>query len=108
VTARVACPKTAAVDSAIQVKWQGPGHKGDYICISRPDQKPGRYVNYQYTGKGNPLTVKAPKAPGAYEIRYILGRGKKCWPPSPLPSNDAMVGFVYYIGWFGNLPWMDL
>jgi Ca-activated chloride channel family protein len=84
VTARVACPKTAAVDSAIQVKWQGPGHKGDYICISRPDQKPGRYVNYQYTGKGNPLTVKAPKAPGAYEIRYILGRGKKMLASVPI------------------------
>ena len=84
VGASVQGPPSADVATEFEVTWQGPNNKSDYISIARPDQGPGRYINYTYTGKGNPLTVKAPKEPGVYEIRYILNRGKKMLASVPI------------------------
>ena len=77
VSAKVQPPASANVNSEFEVKWQGPNYKSDYITIARPDQKPGRYLTYTYTSRGNPVKIKAPKEPGTYEVRYILGRGNK-------------------------------
>jgi Ca-activated chloride channel family protein len=77
VSAKITSPSEGTVNSKISVQWQGPGYKEDYICISRPDQRPGQYVNYNYARSGNPVEVRTPKAPGTYEVRYIMGRGKK-------------------------------
>jgi Ca-activated chloride channel family protein len=77
VTAKVHPPASANVNAKFEVKWQGPDYKSDYISIARPDQRSGRYVTYTYTRRGNPVKIKAPKEPGTYEVRYILGRGSK-------------------------------
>jgi len=77
VTAKVHPPASANVNAKFEVKWQGPDYKSDFISIARPDQRPGRYVTYTYTRRGNPVKIKAPKEPGTYEVRYILGRGSK-------------------------------
>jgi Ca-activated chloride channel family protein len=77
VSASVQAPASASVNTEFEVKWQGPGYKSDYISIARPDHRPGSYVTYTYTHRGNPVKLKAPKEPGTYEIRYILGRGSK-------------------------------
>jgi Ca-activated chloride channel homolog len=77
VTAQVKAPDSANVASKIQVNWEGPANKSDYVSIARPDQKPSRYVTYTYVSRGNPLKVQVPSEPGTYEIRYILGRGDK-------------------------------
>ncbi len=52
--------------------------------MARPDQNDSAYVTYTYTRKGNPVTVKAPKQSGTYEIRYILGRGRKILAREPI------------------------
>ena len=77
VTAKLEAPASAKVASKIQVKWKGPGYDDDYICISRPDQSPGGYVEYNYVSEGNPLKVQAPADPGTYEVRYIMDKGNK-------------------------------
>ena len=77
VTAKVHPPASVNVNAEFKVKWEGPGYKSDYISIARPDQHPGSYVTYMYTSRGNPVKLKAPRAPGTYEVRYILGRGSK-------------------------------
>ncbi len=77
VTAKVHPPASANVNTEFKVKWEGPGYKSDYISIARPDQRPRSYVTYTYTSRGNPVKLKAPKKPGTYEVRYILGRGSK-------------------------------
>jgi Ca-activated chloride channel family protein len=77
VSAKVQPPASANIKSKFEVKWQGPNYKSDYITVARPDQKPGRYLTYTYTSRGNPVKIKAPKEPGTYEVRYILGRGNK-------------------------------
>ncbi len=77
VTAQVQGPTSAKAGETIEVGWQGPGGKSDYISIALPDQRPGSYKGYTYTSRGNPVKLKLPKAPGTYEVRYILGRGSK-------------------------------
>ena len=77
VTAKVNAPVSARAGETFEVSWQGPDSKSDYISISLPDQRPGSYKGYTYTSRGNPAKVKAPKEPGTYEVRYILGRGNK-------------------------------
>ena len=77
VTAQVKAPASAKVGETFEVIWQGPDSQSDYISISFPDQRPGSHKGYTYTSRGNPAKLKAPKEPGTYEVRYILGRGRK-------------------------------
>ena len=83
VTTKVSPPESANIDADFDVPWQGPGYRGDYITISRPDQRGSEYVSYVYTTK-NPVRMKAPKQPGAYEVRYILGQGNKVLAKAPI------------------------
>ncbi len=71
VTASIQGPASAAPDSVIEVTWNGPGYKGDYISIALPEQKSNGYKTYSYL-KGNPVKIKVPKQAGKYEIRYIM------------------------------------
>jgi Ca-activated chloride channel family protein len=84
VTASVKAPATADAKSRIEVNWDGPNGKSDYISIARPDQNTRSYVNYTYTRNGNPAKLKTPEKPGKYEVRYILGRGKKLMAKVPI------------------------
>jgi Ca-activated chloride channel family protein len=77
VSAKVSPPASAAVNTQLEVPWQGPGYKSDYISVARPDQQPGSYVVYTYVRTGNPVKIKAPQEPGTYEVRYLLGMGNK-------------------------------
>ena len=77
VQASVQTTATAQVAQQLQVKWSGPGYRGDYVGIARPDQKPNEYVHYTYVSQGNPLNLQAPADPGKYQVRYILGQGEK-------------------------------
>lgn len=77
VSAEINPPATAGTNTKIEIPWQGPGYDSDQITISRPDQKPGSRITYRYTNRGNPAVIKTPKKPGSYEVRYILGQGKK-------------------------------
>ena len=77
VSASVQAPDSANANSEFEVQWQGPNYKSDYISIARPEQNPGSHITYTYTSRGNPVKIKAPKDPGIYEVRYILGRGRK-------------------------------
>ena len=77
VSAAVQAPPAADIATQFEVTWQGPGNKGDYISIAKPDQEPGEYINYTYTEKASPLKLLAPSDPGTYEVRYILGQDNK-------------------------------
>lgn len=65
--------ETIGAGKTFEAKWVGPGNRNDWVEISRPDQKPGKYVSYVYVRRGNPLEMRAPAEPGTYELRYING-----------------------------------
>lgn len=77
VTATVEAPATATAGKDFEVRWTGPANEEDVVVIARPDQAPGANVGARTTRAGNPLKLRAPKEPGVYEVRYLLGRGKR-------------------------------
>jgi Ca-activated chloride channel family protein len=87
VTAKVIAPGSAKTGETFEVSWEGPDNPSDYISIARPDQGPGSYKGYSYTSRGNPVKVKAPKEPGTYELRYILGRGNRLLDKTTIEIN---------------------
>ncbi|QHQ33767.1 vWA domain-containing protein [Algicella marina] len=70
-------PGSVGSGGNIAVTWQGPDNKRDYISITVPDADDNRYERYVYTSDGSPLIIKAPDAPGTYELRYVLGEGPR-------------------------------
>jgi Ca-activated chloride channel family protein len=77
VTAEVRPPASAAVGAEFEVTWQGPGYAEDFIALARPGQPPGGSVSSAKVRPGSPVKLRAPKEPGSYEIRYVLGRGNR-------------------------------
>ncbi|MCK8464023.1 VWA domain-containing protein [Aliiroseovarius sp. S1339] len=64
-------PSSADAGATIDVSWDGPDNKNDYIAIATPDQQPNKYAHYTYTTRGNPTKLKMPLEPGQYQLRYI-------------------------------------
>lgn len=90
VTASVQAPATATVGTEFEVVWSGPGYAGDFIAVARPGQPPGASVSSVKVKPGGTLKIRAPREFGAYEVRYILGRGSKALAKTPItitPQN---------------------
>lgn len=60
-------PDKVAAGADFQVTWQGPDAPGDNVQIAVVN---GSYLDYSYTNRGNPVTLRAPDTPGDYELRY--------------------------------------
>lgn len=75
VTATLEASASVAAGDELSVTWTGPDHPRDFITLVPAGTPEGRYAVYTYTSKGSPLTVRAPDAPGEYELRYLLGSG---------------------------------
>ena len=71
VGASLNAPEEVLAGSFVDVQWDGPDNKSDYISVAGVDQEPNKYANYAYTARGNPAAVKMPLDAGVYELRYI-------------------------------------
>lgn len=102
-------PAEAVAGATIAVDWDGPNAKGDYIAVSRPDDK--RYENYVYTAKGMPGQLLMPAEPGAYELRYVMSEGSKVLATQPITvtpvtatleaADSAPMGATIPVTWTG-------
>lgn len=73
-TATLDAPAAAKAGSIIKIGFTGPAPEADdWVTITRPDDPPTKYTSYHYVRRGGPAEIKAPIAPGAYEIRYVQG-----------------------------------
>ncbi|MEL7540271.1 MAG: hypothetical protein AAGJ51_05165, partial [Pseudomonadota bacterium] len=72
VEASVSGPTSVTPEKRFNVEWSGPGNQNDWVTIVAPDAADNRYGDYGYTREGNPVELRAPKDPGAYELRYVL------------------------------------
>ncbi len=84
VSAGLQAPASVNAASPFTVSWQGPGYPDDLITITRPDQTPTSYLGIAYAHQGNPARLTAPKKPGTYEVRYIMGYGAKLLAKTPI------------------------
>ena len=77
---------SVAATSTLQVAWTGPNEEGDYLVIAPTGQglEEPETRHYAWTRDGTPLTLRAPAAAGAYEVRYILARANRPIGRAPL------------------------
>jgi Ca-activated chloride channel family protein len=73
VTATLTAPATGVAGTEIEVAWDGPGYRNDFIVVETPGGT--RWQTYTYAREGSPLRLALPDTPGDYEIRYLLGQG---------------------------------
>jgi len=84
VGATVAGPPEVPAGSEFAVDWTGPDNDRDYVTIVEAGAREGAYTSYQYTRSGSPATLTAPIEPGAYELRYVTGRGNATLASAPV------------------------
>ena len=77
VQARLTAPATVAAASEFEVSWNGPAYAQDFITIVAPDAAESSYLSYFDAKYGSPGKLKAPDAPGRYELRYVVGSGPR-------------------------------
>ncbi|HEY8995509.1 MAG TPA: hypothetical protein VIM71_12645 [Lacunisphaera sp.] len=102
--AELHAPEATTIAMRLEISWQGPANRDDFIAIARPDQAPGAFVERTLVREGNPLKVWAPSDPGDYEVRYVIGRGAKVLATAPLavagiPAKVASAGPVSAAAW---------
>lgn len=111
VEAAVAGPSEVPAGSEFDVAWTGPDNDGDYLTIVEVGAHEGAYTSYAYAREGSPVTLAAPVEPGAYEIRYVAGRGDATLASAPItvtavsaslqaPASVA-TGERFEVGWEG-------
>jgi hypothetical protein len=74
IAASIQGPAEAVAGSSFAVNWKGPDNRLDYITIVAKGSREGEGGNYAYTERGNPASLRAPLAPGEYELRYATGQ----------------------------------
>jgi Mg-chelatase subunit ChlD len=85
VTASLTAPESVAAGSVFEVRWNGPDNPGDFITLVPPATEQGKAgPNNGYTQRGNPVRMEAPRAPGAYELRYLTGQSSRTLAKSAL------------------------
>ena len=72
-TATLEAPPNVPAGADFEVTWRGPDNERDFITIVEAGAPERTYKTYQYTTRGNPVTLTAPDEAGAYEIRYLTG-----------------------------------
>lgn len=109
ITAAIVAPDAAIAGETVLVGWEGPDYDRDYIAVAKPGERD--YLNYAYTGNGNPVEVEMPVDPGTYELRYVLNQGERVLATrsisvAPLKVElvgpaTAVAGDTIQIGWNG-------
>jgi Ca-activated chloride channel family protein len=80
-TIEVTPPGKSQAGSRVTIKWSGPNGSGDFITITRKGAELSAYLDYAATSDGrapvNPVSLRLPAEPGAYEIRYVTGNPRR-------------------------------
>lgn len=75
-TASVALPPKIGAGTSITVAWRGPNNQGDYVdLVPAGFSETSGEISYFYTGTsedGETGTLRAPGAPGHYQVRYVM------------------------------------
>ncbi len=82
--ASVQAPEQVTARDVFEVTWSGPDNRLDYVGVFAEDATTNVLGSYAYTRRGNPVRIKAPEEPGAYELRYVTGQTDKALAAVPL------------------------
>jgi Mg-chelatase subunit ChlD len=111
VAATLEAPASVEAAGTLSVRWQGPNQPNDFVSIDRAGAGDREYGNYAYPSQGNPLSIRAPDAPGEYAVRYHLAGSYRVIGSAPLrvgavgatlkPPASAVAGASVAIAWSG-------
>ena len=77
VKATVEPPDSVKAGTEFEIRWQGPAYPEDFIAVARANQPLGASLSAAKVKPGGTLKLRAPREPGTYEVRYVLGRGPR-------------------------------
>lgn len=76
--------------SLVSVQWTGPNREFDHITLVPVGAEMGVFGESAVpTTRGNPLDIKLPTQPGAYEVRYLFARPQRVLAHVPLQVTSA-------------------
>ncbi|MDY6948385.1 MAG: VWA domain-containing protein [Pseudomonadota bacterium] len=111
VSGSVSAPAQVSAGASFAVQWQGPNNQRDFITIVKAGTAERSYAQYEYTSKGNPVRLRAPDAPGEYEVRYLTGQSYATVAStrivvgvvnaSLLAPTEAVAGSAFDVSWKG-------
>ncbi len=120
-TIRTVPEASAPVSAEIIVYWTGPNRESDYVTITALGANANAYMSYEYTRKGNPLTLRMPSDAGNYEVRYVLGRPATVLASAPISAvaveasleaaDNVAAGAAFDVTWQGpgyNDDWVTI
>ncbi len=109
--ATVSGPESVVAGSVVQVEWTGPDEKSDFISVAPVGSADGKWTGYSYANKGTPLNLRMPPEAGAYELRYVLNRGREAIARQPVtvtpvtatltPPAELPAGGTVAVEWTG-------
>ncbi|HEX5787373.1 MAG TPA: hypothetical protein VFY03_04300, partial [Woeseiaceae bacterium] len=92
-SASLDAPAEAVGGTAIEVQWEGPDHRGDFVGLVRAaDAGTKRHVTWAYTERGNPARVLLPVEPGEYMLTYETGNTSRVLASRPLAVTPPAQG----------------
>ncbi|WP_158272016.1 VWA domain-containing protein [Marinicauda salina] len=104
-------PETALAGSAFDVSWTGAVSGDDYVTIVPADAEEGTRDNHFRVRDKSEDSLRAPGAPGLYEVRYVLDEGDRTLasqgievtePEVSLTAPDtALAGSAFDVSWTG-------
>lgn len=99
---------------ALSVTWTGPGNDGDYIdVVPHGYDRTSGEKSHAYVRTDNPLSIRLPGKPGAYDLRYVFvastGRTVKAVKPITVTKADVTLdvpasvnaGASFNVNWTG-------
>lgn len=111
VSASFDVPDTLMVNTPVEISWEGPDTANDYISLAEQGTPDDDYVAYTRTREGDPLTIRTPKTPGQYELRYLMGQSDRVIARKPLvvlplqarlrAPDSVAAGMGVKVSWIG-------
>jgi len=64
-------PTEVSSGEEFEITWTGPDGPQDYLSIAEPGGENEAYLEWALTGEGTPLSLRAPRRTGDFELRYV-------------------------------------
>jgi len=110
-------PDTALAGSAFEVSWTGAVSSSDFITVVPAGSDEGTVEGHVRTRDNSGDTLRAPGEPGLYEVRYVLGKGRRTLASSPIELTEpevtltapdtALAGSAFEVSWTGAVSSSD-
>ena len=71
--ATLTAPPQVTAGEDFRVEWFGPENAEDFLSLALAGSPDFEYIEWARVEDGNPSVLRAPSAPGEYELRYVDG-----------------------------------